>query len=356
MIVSHLELRNWRSYTSLSLDFDSGVNVIEGINGSGKTNLAEAIYYLSFAHSWRSDDDGPLIRQGFDSSYLEASLVEGELHRSVEIELSKNGKRIKVNGKPIRRLSELSKLTNVILFSPSDTALFTGSPGARRNFLDVSLSKASLDYFSLIGKYNRLLSERNAALKGLNVDRTYLDVVTEEIIKVEEPIVGYRRAYISSLNDALEPTVKSLFGPTRAAKLLYRPFLRPSDNFIGEAHEAYRRALESDLFHKSTSLGLQREDFSLLLDNKDIGVYGSQGENRLMAIALRIAPYYLIEDPTKKPIAVLDDIYSELDDEHSKALEGLISSLGQCFITTANPNISGASHIEVADHKAKRRN
>jgi DNA replication and repair protein RecF len=356
MIVSHLELRSWRSYPSLSLDFANKVNVIEGSNGSGKTNLAEAIYYLSFARSWRSDDDGPLIKQGESQAYLQASLQEGELHRSVEIELSRSSKRIKVNDKPIHRLSELSKLTNIILFAPTDTTLFTGSPSCRRNFLDVSLSKSSLDYLSLISSYSHLLSERNASLKSPNPDKKYLSVVTEEMIALEEPIERYRSEYVEGLNQTLAPLVSCLYGSKRVAKLVYKPFLPLNDKFTDEARKAYEKCLENDLFRKSTSIGPQREDFSLLLDDKDIGVYGSQGENRLAAIALKLSPYYLIQEESKKPIAVLDDIYSELDEFHSKALDELVGTLGQCFITAAKLKINGASYIEVADHNAKRRN
>jgi DNA replication and repair protein RecF len=355
MILKHLTLHDWRNYDFLDLDFDNKLTIIEGLNGKGKTNLVEAVYYLSLAHSWRVSDERALIRNGSQVASITASVVEGELHRTIEISLSRTSKKIAINGKPIHRLSELSKLVNVLLFSPSDVFLFSGSPAERRNFLDVSLSKQSNDYFSLIGKYNRLLADRNAVLKKDGTNQTYLEVLTKQLIECEEPLINYRSTYISKLNEVVGPLASSLYGSTRSLKLVYKPFVTPDDKFIAEATKAYKKALESDLYHKSTSIGVHREDFTLLLDDQDIGVYGSQGENRLAAIALKISPYYLIESEERKPITVLDDVYSELDEIHAERLTSLLSQLGQTFVTATKLTYNGASHIEVADHKATRR-
>jgi DNA replication and repair protein RecF len=354
MNVTHLELRDFRNYPSLSLSFASKLNVIEGANGAGKTNLVEAIYYLSLAKSWRTSEPGALIKSGSDSARILARIEERDLTREIEIVLTPTGRRISVNGKPIHRLSELSRLVNVILFSPEDTAIFKGPPAERRNFLDLNLSKQSLDYFSLIGKYNRLLDERNAALKRNKPDRTYLGVVTDQMIEVSEPLARYRRLYIGELNKILSDLASELYGLDRKAALVYRPFVKDGA-FKEEAAKAYAKTLESDILHKATSIGTHREDFSLVLDGEDIASYGSQGENRLAAIALKLAPFFLIEDEAKKPIAVLDDVYSELDEAHSRRLSGLIGRIGQTFVTAAQISIDGASYIEVSDHKAIRR-
>jgi DNA replication and repair protein RecF len=355
MKLTHLTLRNFRSYPSCSLDFESGVNVIEGDNGTGKSNLAEAIYYLSLGKSWRSNDDRALIRYGESEAYLAAEIVENSLLRHIEVFLAPNGRKILINGKPIHRLSELSKLVNVVLFSPEDTGIFRGSPGERRSFLDVNLSKQSLDYFSLIGKHNRLLEERNAALKAAKVDSTYLEVLTESLIEVSEPLERYRRVYVDSLNKVLSSLESELYGQSRTLLVAYRPFIK-GDDFKEEAKKAYKKALDGDLYHKATSVGLQREDFSLMLDDKDVGIYGSQGENRLAAIALKLSPYFLIDDEEKKPLAVLDDVYSELDKEHAARLTALIKRLQQSFVTGNSVSIDGATTIDVSPHKATRRN
>lgn len=354
MKLTHIRLRNFRSYADEEIDFSDGINLIRGANGSGKTNLVEAVYYLSLAKSWRSSDNRSLIKSGEDSAYIAADVSEGGITRHIEIFLTVDGRKILVNGKSIHRLSELSKLVNVVLFSPEDVSLFGGSPSERRAFLDVNLSKQSLDYFSLIGKHNRLLEERNAVLKGNKIDPTYLDVVTGRLIEVGEPLERYRRVYVGELNKVLSELASALYGQKRSVVMVFHPFVK-GDSFHEEAQKAYQRSQAYDILHKATSVGLQREDFSLLLDNKDIALYGSQGENRLAAIALKLAPYFLIEDEEKKPIAVLDDVYSELDEAHSRSLNELLKKLAQCFVTAASIDITGASIIEVADHKATRR-
>jgi DNA replication and repair protein RecF len=355
MIVTHLELRDWRSYQNLSLSFERGLTLIEGTNGAGKTNLVEAIHYLSLAHSWRSEDEKALIRDGAASSVIEAVVEEGTLRRKIRIELSSSGKKISVNGKPIRRLSELSRLVNVVLFSPADVDLFRSSPNERRAFLDINLSKQSLDYFSLIGKYNHLLKERNAALKRPNPDKSYISVVTDRLIETSEPLVGYRRLYVDKLNKVLLGLAASLLGESRKAEIVYRPFLNEGPGFTPAAKKLFEKSLESDLLHKTTSVGPHREDFTLKLDGKDIAVYGSQGENRLAAIALKLAPYFLIEDAARKPLAVLDDVFSELDDAHSNRLITVLAKFEQTFVTATHKDIAAASLIEVTDHKAIRR-
>lgn len=355
MILTRLTLRSWRSYESLDLTFEKGLTLIEGNNGEGKTNIAEAIHYLSLARSWRSDDEAPLIKAGAENSIVRAYVREGELNRVVEIRLSKEGKRILLNDKPIKRLSELSSVTNVLLFSPEDTRLFVGSPLSRRSFLDVSISKTDQAYMSLIGNYRHLLQERNAALKADKKDMTLIDVLTERLLETEKPIVEKRERYIASLNEELPPLAARLFGKKTALKVVYKPFLMPDEKFIDDGKKAYKRCLESDLIRKSTSIGVHREDFSLELNGKDVGIYGSQGENRLSAITLKLAPYFLIAGPEKKPIIVLDDIYSELDEKHAKNLSSLLLELNQTFVTATKLDIPGASYVDVADHIARRR-
>ena len=158
------------------------------------------------------------------------------------------------------------------------------------------------------------------------------------------------------MNKVLSDLASELYGHDRRLLVVYKPFIRNESAWKEEAAKAYKRSLDSDIIHKSTSIGIHREDFSLMLDEQDIALYGSQGENRLAAIALKIAPFFLIEDKEKRPIVVLDDVYSELDAEHTKRLSSLITKhLNQVFVTATRANIEGASVIEVSENKAIRR-
>ncbi len=356
MKVTHLELRNFRNYETVSLDFNEGLTVIQGTNGSGKTNLAEAVYYLSLAKSWRTNEYSALIKDGYNQALIKARIEEDGLHRDIEISIVPKGRKICINGKPARRLSELSKLINVTLFSPEDVNIFKGPPGDRRSFLDTSISKKSFEYFNLIGKYNKLITERNAALKSETPDLTLIQILTDQIIEVSEPISHYRRKYIDDLNEILSSLASELYGHDRRVLIVYKPFIKSETNWKDEAIKAYKRSLDSDLARKITQIGIHREDFSLNLDDGDIALYGSQGENRLAAIALKIAPFFLIENGEKRPITVLDDVYSELDENHATKLSNLVMKhLKQVFITTTGARIQGASYIEVSDKKAVRR-
>ncbi len=355
MVLTHLKLHRFRNYDSLDIDFDPKLNLILGKNGTGKSNLAEAIFYLSLARSWRTSEDRLLVKEGEEVATIEASIQEGPLNRSVSIELSKSHKRIAVNGKNVRRLSELSALTNVICFSPGDVPLFMGNPGVRRNFLDVSLAKSSLDYFTLIARYDRLLRERNAALKEASPNLRLLDVLTEQMIEVSLPLIRLRALYVNEINRVLPGILNALKGPGSSGTLVYRPFVKGDENFTENARAAFKKALESDLKHRTTSVGPHREDLSFLLNGKDLADYGSQGENRMAVLSLKLAPYFLIEDPEKKPILVLDDVASELDETHTKNLFAFIKTLGQVFVTATEIQTPDAAVIDVSEGKATRR-
>lgn len=355
MILTHLELRNFRSYESLSLDFDRGLNAIVGENATGKSNLAEAIYFLSLARSWRTTDDNVLIKDRAPGAYVQAQVKEGMLSRKLEIEFSKASKKVSINGKPARRLSELAKSVNVICFAPEDVSLFSRSPGDRRDFLDISLSKQSNDYFSLIGEYARLLKERNALLKMPQIDFNLLDVLTERLADLSEPIVRYRTMYVASINGVLPTVLKKIRGDDASVELVYRPCVRDDGRFREKIRAAFKESLESDLMRKMTLIGPHREDLLLKLNGKDISEYGSQGENRMAVLALKLTPSFLIEDVDKKPICVLDDVTSELDANHVQRLCNLLLDFPQVFLTATNLEIDGASYIDVSMNTATRR-
>ena len=356
MILTDLTLLHWRGYEKLELNFCKGLTVILGPNGAGKTNLAEAIGYLSLARSWRTNDDRILISNGQESAFVSARIEEGERKRLLEITLGKQLKRVSVNGKPCRRLSELKNFANVIAFCPEDVSLFLGSPSTRRSVIDVALSKKDETYFSLICAASKLLKERNLALKAPQIDKRLLDVLTDQLADVEAPIMTRRRSYCEELNSILPRILSSLRGVTTACRLVYLPFVKEGEELRERARNAHETAYEADCLHHSTGTGVHREDFRFEFEGKDVALYGSQGENRLCALALKLAPYFLVEEEEKKPIVVLDDVTSELDPGHRNNLLRLLKGFSQVFLTATDLEVDGASIIDVASHKATRRN
>ena len=351
MIIKTLSIHNFRNHSSKSLSFNPGINVITGPNTSGKTNIVEAVYYLSLARSFRGVDDEDLIAHRAEYAEIDSQVIEGSLKRNIRILITKKGRSVLVNGKKVSKLSDLAKCVNVLLFEPKDVLLFRGSPKERRNFLDINLSKQFPVYLEYISRYEKALKQRNELLKSGNYDENLLKTTTELLVKYAGPIINYRAMYVKDINDILIKITRALTGAKEKIEIQYRPFVQMSADYQTVALEAFNRSLDNDLKHKATSIGIHREDISVSLNGKEIGTYGSQGENRLVSLALKLSPYFMIKDEDKKPIVVLDDVMSELDETHQKRLIEFLRKFSQVFITGTELEIDGATHIQL--NKAK---
>ena len=345
MLIKKISLKNFRNHNSLSFDFSDHLNVLTGLNAVGKTNVVEAIYYLSLGRSFRTNEDIELINKNHEKAEIDAIILEGELTRKIKIIITKTGRMVMINGKSISKLSELSKCVNVILFQPKDVQLFSGPPRDRRNFLDISISKKSSIYLDYISRYEKVLKERNDLLKSDNIDQTLLDVTTELLIKLSGSIISYRQMYVKDINDILNKITRALTGVKETFEVKYYPFVPYDADFNENAKKAFKRAEEGDFKHKQTSIGVHREDISISLNGRDIATFGSQGENRIAALALKLSPYFLIEDKDKKPIIVLDDVMSELDQKHQERLIKFLRKFNQVFITATKLDIPDCNHL-----------
>ena len=351
MYIKTLTINNFRNHTSKELSFNPGINIITGANASGKTNIVEAIYYLSLARSFRGVDDYDLIERSKEYAQIDSQVIEGDIKRNIRILVTKKGRSVLVNGKKVSKLSDLTKCVNVLLFEPKDVLLFRGSPKERRNFLDINLSKQFPIYLEYISRYEKVLRQRNELLKSGNYDENLLKTATELLVKYAGPIINYRAMYVKDINDILIKITRALTGVKEKIEIHYKPFVANSADFNTEALEAFNRSLDADLKHKVTSIGIHREDISVSLNGRDIGVYGSQGENRLVALALKISPYFMVKDEDKKPVIVLDDVMSELDEIHQERLINFLRKFSQVFITGTELEIEGATHIELKKAK-----
>ena len=351
MLIKRIDLKNFRNHQSLSFDFSDHLNVLTGFNAVGKTNVVESIYYLSLGRSFRTSEDVELIRKNQDYAEINAIISEGELTRKIRIVITKAGRMVMINGKNIKKLSELSKCVNVILFQPKDVMLFSGPPRDRRNFLDISISKKSNSYLDYITRYEKVLKERNDLLKADKIDQVLLDITTELMVKLSGSIISYRQMYVKDINDILNKITRALTGEKGKFELHYYPFVPYDADFVENAKKAFKRAEESDFKHKQTSIGIHRENISISLNGRDIAAFGSQGENRIAALALKLSPYFLIEDKDKKPIIVLDDVMSELDANHQERLIKFLRKFNQVFITGTKLDIPDCNHLTIKQTK-----
>ena len=347
MLIKRIGLKNFRNHQSLSFEFTDHLNILTGLNAVGKTNIVEAIYYLSLGRSFRTSEDIDLIKKNHERAEIDATILEGELTRKIKIIITKTGRMVMINGKNISKLSELSKCVNVILFQPKDVMLFSGPPRDRRNFLDIAISKKSSIYLDYISRYDKVLKERNDFLKMDKVDQTLLDVTTELMVKLSGSIISYRQMYVKDINDILNKITRALTGEKGKFELKYYPFVPYDADYQENAKKAFKRAEESDFKHKQTSIGIHREDISISLNGRDIAAFGSQGENRIAALALKLSPYFLIEDRDKKPIIVLDDVMSELDNANQERLIKFLRKFDQVFITGTKLDIPDCNHLQI---------
>lgn len=356
MFVRKITLRNYRNYDNVELEFSPKLNVLVGDNAVGKTNIVEAIHFLSLARSFRTSESSELIKNRRQFASIEARVEENTTHKDIVAIITPSSKKITCNGKTVRKMSELSLLVNAIVFEPKDSLMFQGSPLARRNFLDINLSKKSAVYLDSLMLFDKLLKERNTILKNDQIDITQLEVVTSQMISAQETICKYRQAYIGELNNVLPKIVASIKKGEKDLHLEYNTFVKVDEHFVQHAARAYEKGLDSDIKHKVTQIGIHREDISMIYKGNDISTHGSQGENRIAVIALKLAPYFLIEDKAKKPIIILDDVMSELDKEVRANLTKFLKKLEQVFVTSTEINITNASVYEVTKAKITRRN
>jgi DNA replication and repair protein RecF len=338
MFISEIEITHFRNYKQQKTQFEPNINVITGKNGAGKTNLVEAIHYLSLARSFRNAEDSDLVMKGNDFGIIKAQINEKERKQQITVMLNKEGKRILINGKPITKLSELSEKVNVIVFEPRDAFLFNDAPRIRRKFLDTALSKQSNMYLELMNRYEAFLNERNELLKNTLIDKMQLETITELLIQSSQQIVEYRVEYIKKLNKIINSVIKEIKESPFEVKIKYEPFVSSGTNFKERAIKAFKQAQDNDIRRKTTTIGPHREDFVVEVKKGKIATFGSQGEKRIAAIALKISPYFLIEDEDKKPITILDDVLSELDRKTREKLMKYLDWLGQVFVTTTIPN------------------
>ena len=342
MILKTLALRQFRNHHRLSISFSPQVNEIVGGNGAGKSNLIEAIYLLSLARSWRTNEIKNMLEFGTKEAYIKGEIEEAGISKKIEIILKESGRAVLINSSPLSRLSELSGMFNTVLFTPEDTHFFRASPGVRRLFLDESLAKISPEYLMALRSFRHLLLERNAVLKSIK-DELMLETLTKQLIKEEKVIVSYRKKFLSQLEPLFKKTANALFGEKRTVSLLYRPFLE-EENFEEKAITLYEKYKERDCLAGMTQVGPHREDFMVMLDEKEASNFASQGEGRLLALALKISPSLLFSEE-KKPVAILDDVFGELDAKHGANLAKFLPQLGQTFLTGTEPHIYGSKTI-----------
>jgi DNA replication and repair protein RecF len=376
--VSRLSLYDFRSYEHVDIDFEPGISVLVGPNGQGKTNLVEAVDYLSSLSSHRVATEAPLVRHGAAHAVVRAVVVRDGREALLEVELNPGRtNRARVNRAPLPRARELLGLLRAVVFAPEDLALVKGEPGERRRFLDALLVTRTPRLAGVRGDYDRVLKQRNTLLRSAGAarrgsrattDLPTLDVWDDHLVRTGAELLSARL----DLVDALTPYVTDAYASVAAeaaqgrahARLQYLPSL-PMDASerdraaLGAALAAELVVRRGEELERGVSLvGPHRDELLLSIGDLPARGYASHGESWSFALSLRLAAYRLLRSEGDDPVLLLDDVFAELDRQRRDHLAALVGDAEQVLVTAAvdadvPASLAGAWY-DVADGKVTR--
>ena len=314
MYIKKLYIKNFRNYREQKIEFNESANVFYGSNAQGKTNILEALYFGAIGRSFRTYKESELIKLNHEYSNIIITYEKNNRENTIEINLNKKeSKQIKVNGVKINKNSELVGNINLVIFSPDDITILKQGPALRRKFLDILISQLKPKYLFELSEYNKILDNRNAMLKSKKIET--IDIWNQQLADKMLVINQYRREYIDKLQEKLIKIHPTLTNNQEEIKIIYKTNFKDKESFL----ELLKRNEQNDLFKGYTTEGAHREDFEILINDKSLNMYGSQGQHRTAILALKIAELNIIkEEIGENPILLLDDVTSELD--HQRVL------------------------------------
>ena len=354
MGLHELRLRNFRLFEELAFEPDrDAITVLLSPNGTGKTSVLEAVYALATASSFRTSVASDMIRTAQSIAEVHGVLFQRERRVQVDLTLTRGSrnttKRMLVNGQRPKSRADLSEALPLTVFTPEGVDIVRQGPENRRIYLTNLLTDADLTTGDVIERFNRILSQRNALLRALagerpsSVQQSELEVWTNDFCVVSGVLVAHRRALIAELAPMVADFYSELAQDHDPVTVSYE------ESWSGELVDALRESFDDDRFRGHTTIGPQRDDVALSLDGRDTRRQASQGEQRTLALALRLAGHELVRRRRGvDPLLLLDDVFSELDPQRSDRLLHMLPS-GQTLVTTASPLPSGMSPAAVID-------
>lgn len=317
MQILHLKLENFRNYNTLDLDFAPGINMIYGLNGQGKTNIAEAIYFFAVAKSHRVLKDKDLIMHGKNYAKMELDFLNKERDFNAKINLfSEKNREIFVNDIKAVKNSDLIGRFNAVLFSPEDFSLIKDGPGERRRFTDIAISQVKPNYFLRLTEYNKVLKMKNKVLKeGLSY-AGMIDIYNEKLAEIGADIIFYRNKFYEFLKPISQDFHREISLSLDKFDIVYEPCVKVDDRrkMKDEIYKKLSDLKMKELDERFCSFGIHREDVSFYINEKKVKEFASQGQQRTVILILKLAQAeYMKEITGEYPVLLLDDILSELD-------------------------------------------
>ncbi len=357
MIIESIELKNFRNYEGLKIDFSPSTNILYGENARGKTNILEAAYMSGTSKSHKGSHDKEIIRFEEDEGHIRTKVIKNNKNYQIDIHLKKSGRKgIAVNHVPLKKAADIFGILNIIFFSPEDLGIIKNGPSERRRFMDSELCQIDKVYLNNLTNYNKVLNQRNKLLKEIYINpsaKETIDVWDQQLITYGKKIIETRRRFINDISPIVKDMHNGISGGRENLDIIYEPDI--DDIFF---YDELIRNREKDIKTGSTSTGPHRDDLGFSIDNVDVRKYGSQGQQRTCALSLKLSEIKLVEEVIgEKPVLLLDDVMSELD---SNRQNDLLSSLGDMQIlltcTGVDSFIKNRFHIdkifEIRDNNA----
>lgn len=336
MILEHLSLVNFKNYASVNLHFDPNVNIFTGLNGHGKTNILDAIHYLSFCKSYFNPIDSQNIRHDEDFFVVEGFFLNDGNSDKIYCGVKKGQKKVfRKNKTEYERLAEHIGRYPAVVISPYDKDLISDGSEVRRKFMDSIICQYDRIYLDELIQYNRLLRQRNSLLKYFWENRTFepdnLEIWSAQLVESARKINAGRSVFIERFEPVFQKHYAAISGNAETVSLNYK-----SDLSEGNFTEVLSSSLEKDRRSSYTNVGTHKDDLRFRIDGHGLKKFGSQGQQKTFLIALKLAQFDLIKEATTRvPVLLLDDIFDKIDDVRVKHLMQLVSdhNFGQIFIT-----------------------
>ena len=354
MHLAHLRLRDFRNYARLDVDFGPGFHLLMGDNAQGKTNVLEAIYLIATLRSFRGVGGAQMVRHG-QKGYFAGGKVVGQGEHETKMYWSLRERSLTLDARPVRKLTDYLGVLRTVVFCTEDLQLVKGAARARRRFLDLLVSQTYPTYLPLLQRYARALRSRNALLKHPAADPVSLDSFSRELVKAGDEIMRLRRELAPKLSPLARLAYRRISSGAEELRLEYRPSVK-KDFGVELAQSRHREAA-----YRSTLIGPHRDDLELLLNDRAAGAFGSEGQKRTLAIALKLAQAeYLTGLHGSPPVLLIDDILGELDVKRRAGflplLERAEQSHGQVFITATEASWPESSGREMQRWRVREGN
>ncbi len=324
MQIKSLTLKDYRSYKDTKFDFSPQVNVILGKNAKGKTNILEAIFFMVIGKSFRTTHEKDVIHWQEENAYIHGEFQKK--YRDIDIEMFFNSSRkkaIKIDGIGIRRIGELFGSVNAVFFSPDELKLIKNSPEERRRFMNIILSQTNKSYFYLLGRYEKVLESRNKLLKTSHDKEALLetiDIWNRALSDLAQRIYLERRKLIEELTPYAKKAQEYLSGGKENIEIEYKSSFSGED-YSQKMMKGLEKNLDKDFKLGYTTLGVHRDEIDIYLNGVEVKSFGSQGQQRTVALSLKLAELEIIKNRVgEEPILLLDDVFSELDSGRRKKL------------------------------------